>query len=269
MRLYEIKAVPAIGRSVVKTEQDFFNNLDSIRLAIRQTLDDNIIYRGLGTVNIAYLEPGKYSRLPKQNQNYQMLMIDNNPMWARFPKRAQSIIGSNDHRYASTFGEAHVVFPVSNGSDNIAIAPTSDIYDSFDMETPAFNNLVLDLTKWIGGVNLAYNVTWDTLHSALEEVDLNNPFKYPNSSVRLYDIRPHLKTSYHIVETILQRPEPVEQVLFKKLAPTHFSLVSYQDYSNPEHDAEIWFNTPTWVVPSGIWYDWVTDPEKLKLLQGG
>jgi len=90
------------------------------------------IYRGLKIAgNWLFTDPAKGTpRFSKGHiGNYYTLLMDNLPIWKKYPKRSKSIICTNSFSDAATYGDIYVVFPFNNA--NFGVAPAGDIWLGF------------------------------------------------------------------------------------------------------------------------------------------
>ena len=67
-------------------------------------------------------------RVSANAQNYYTLWMDNHPDWAKFPKRSQSFICSEDSDTAFDFGDLFLVIPYDDA--HIEIVPADDLWSA-------------------------------------------------------------------------------------------------------------------------------------------
>jgi hypothetical protein len=106
--------------------------------------DDAPIYRYIENINddFTLVDPRKVTRVSANTKNYYTLLIDNDPIWEKYPKRKHGIVSSLHNSY---FGNDFRVIPLTKYDDilkkyNIkpfsepkwGVCPTTDIWMSID-----------------------------------------------------------------------------------------------------------------------------------------
>ncbi len=90
------------------------------------------MFRGISQgMEYLFIDPksGK-PRKSANTSNYYTLLIDNSPLWKKYPKRSESIICTNSYMYASNYGDVYEIFPYDNSK--IGISPERDFWFSFE-----------------------------------------------------------------------------------------------------------------------------------------
>jgi len=130
------------GRSVkISQEQAFESVKKNCDQAWQAYQNNKLFFRGLKDTNeYLFIDPkqGK-PRESANTKNYYTLLVDNSPYWKKYPKRSQSIIGSNSFSYASKYGSVYEIFPYDNSK--IGVAPKSDFWFSFENTLGTGNSL--------------------------------------------------------------------------------------------------------------------------------
>lgn len=106
------------------------------------------LYRGMPSgSDFRFGDTSIRTRRSKNTENYYTMVMDNDPIWKKFPKRSESFICSTDKSYATDYGKIYLVFPV-NGT-KIGQCPGRDIWDISIKKTgemlDEFNNFILEL----------------------------------------------------------------------------------------------------------------------------
>jgi len=99
-------------------------------------------YRGTesSSASTLYIDPKKFIRSSKQNQNYYTLLMSYDPSWSKYPPRDKSVIATTNIGYAQNYGTPYIVLP-ENGA-TIGIAPSPDIWSSFRTTLGGSHNLM-------------------------------------------------------------------------------------------------------------------------------
>lgn len=109
-------------------------NLDIIRRDCSQILQSGTaIYKGVRNIDpdTVLFNPAAGNRKSKNNANYYTLLIDNLPIWSKFPKRSKSLICTNSLDSALQYGSVYRVLPLNDAK--FGICPTFDIWASFNI----------------------------------------------------------------------------------------------------------------------------------------
>jgi hypothetical protein len=121
-------------RSKQLDEQEAFSLIDKhCKEAVKTYFDGIRIYRGArNKKDYLYIDPKKFIRKSKDNDNYYTLINDNADCWKGYPKRSQSIICTTSISDTLDYGEPYIVFPYDGAK--IGVAPTFDYWSSFTDE---------------------------------------------------------------------------------------------------------------------------------------
>ena len=86
-----------------------------------------------------HIDPSSSTRVSQNTENYYTFILDNSPLWSKYPKRSKSLICTNRKGKALSYGTVYRVFPYDNS--NLAKAPYGDIWDSFTKTFPGYLGL--------------------------------------------------------------------------------------------------------------------------------
>jgi len=143
------------GRSKQLDKQEAFSLIDKhCKEAVKAYFDGKRIYRGArNKKDYLYIDPKKFIRKSKDNDNYYTLINDNADCWKGYPKRSQSIICTTSISDALDYGEPYIVFPYDGAK--IGVAPAFDYWSSFiDELNMNLNDFVLTLKKVFKSLNI-------------------------------------------------------------------------------------------------------------------
>jgi hypothetical protein len=90
------------------------------------------IYRGMPQqCTTGIVDTSTFDRKSANTKNYYTVWMDNDPLWAEYPKRSKSYIASNKHRTSRGFGPLHLLIPKDNV--HVGICSEDDLWISFQM----------------------------------------------------------------------------------------------------------------------------------------
>lgn len=106
------------------------------------------MYRGAGHLSkeassysaVKLYNPKEYKRHSAHTENYYTEIMDNSKYWKDYPHRGNSIVGSTDLGKAKGYGTLYHIIPLEENSI-IAVAPSHDIWDSFDFALDKMSEL--------------------------------------------------------------------------------------------------------------------------------
>ena len=230
MRLFEI-------------EDDLINKYKSeVDFALDKFNTYNIaIYRGSSTYNkadVIYTDPTARTTNRKSAMgigNYYTVWMDNNPQWAEYPKRGKSLICSSNLRFASSYGYAKVVIPLTNCK--IGICPSNDIWKSFNSVYS-----LGDFSDWLYNDVFSHirhdhrNITYDELLQILNQIDISNlklPYNVTSTfKQNMLDDR----SGINMFETVF---DPVNN---------DFKLTDWHTLTSFDHTSEVWLSSPCLLI---------------------
>ena len=145
---------------------------------LENALEGNKIYRGLNNNYFAYyINPKKSTRKSAYvGSNYYTLLMDNLPLWKKYPKRSKSIVCTTDYSKGKAYGTLYLVFP-KDGS-KIGVCPKDDIFYSFPK---LYNNKEFiynmrdwtyhfeDLDFWMS--NKKSDKSWNSMKKLFNKID--------------------------------------------------------------------------------------------------
>lgn len=224
--------------------------------------DRHFMFRGVSKANTPYfhVDPTKYKRTSFSTKNFYTLIIDNSSAWKKYPDRSQSLICTNSRAHTILYGETYAVIPY-DGSD-IAIAPTSDIWNSFDEindmvrdapSLPTLNETLDELSRIIFGQelpdknNFVFKMALDQLGKRI--LDDNIFSDYDLSSSDYGRIIPRVvdkfkksgeKSMYDFLEKLL-RPNENEFRIIKSPPPKQSKVV------------EMWTSSKSLLISADYW----------------
>jgi hypothetical protein len=111
------------------------------------------LYRGKPqSTPFAYLDPKKHTRESKGLNNLYHKIIDEHPIWSKYPSRSHSIIVSGEYDIAENYGSVHLVFPI-NGAE-WGVCEESDFWYSFRKPLGGFT--LADMEGWFYSFSTLY-----------------------------------------------------------------------------------------------------------------
>jgi len=147
------------------TRDWFIENQNRFSQAIANYRYGRIIYRGvLGNNDDIYeVNPQTASRRSRNTANIYTLFVDNDPSWADYPKRSQSLICTSDYQFALGYGHPYVVLFENNSE--IGLCPSNDWWDSFQ-------SMSIELNRYREGRKSVYDMSSlnQTIANSFEEL---------------------------------------------------------------------------------------------------
>jgi len=143
------------SRSRVISEDEAYSIIEkNCKKAIKAYFKDIKMWRGIHNKNpYLYIDPKKFTRKSKDNDNYYTLINDNASCWKDYPKRSQSIVCSTSMRDSQDYGSPYIVLPYDGAK--IGVAPAFDYWSSFIDELDMnLNDFVLTLKKVFKSLNI-------------------------------------------------------------------------------------------------------------------
>lgn len=220
--------------------------LDFMRAHCSEALskDDPVIFRGVAnhTEKPEYhlSKPSNFTRQSKNTSNYYTLIIDNDPAWAKYPKRSKSLICTNRQNvnYTEGFGTAGIVIPV-NGA-KIGQCPEFDFWESFN-ELGEFG------ISNMANFNFLLSKTWEGTgfripHDVSDYKDMKMALEFGNDSLQDPE-EEHSDRLQQVFKTVISGKETLTEFVHRILDPkiNDFTLTNIKNL-NPTDDTarEIW-----------------------------
>lgn len=256
-----LEADTEYNRSKVLTVDEFKAYMPKLELALAKTEQGHKIFRGSpNPYPILYNDPTSYERVSRNTSNELTLLMSHVlPSWQSWPKRSRSLICSNHFGTASSYSRnqgAYIVLPL--GDPDIAIVPGGDLWDSFKMYPPDFNQnfddifrtfrLVVPTAKWPAKIVTPQDMvqvlkTYDAIIQ--KNPDIIETLRDEISGSRLHGIATMLDlvTSGNSISS-----------LDTFLSPTsnEFTKVKYKDFFATGANNEIWFSGPAVLIRSDL-----------------
>ena len=205
-----------------------------------------VIFRGAtptSSVGII-VNPKVEGRASANTTNEYTLLMSNDPLWSKYPKRSESIICSTSEMGSSSYGRLYMVIPPD--SFRFGVVPASDVWYGFEhgisnldfSYMDQFNNALRNMIfKIFPDANLNMINTYEGLKKALEEITYETLKTTSTDRNRLYEfIRNKLKTNpninaYDVVMNEILHPE--KNGFWVLNSNTEFSKL-------PDATSEIW-----------------------------
>lgn len=245
------------------------------------------IYRGIKN-NDDYLtvDPSQFEResIGMKDVSIYQNVIDTSKDWEMFPKRSESIICTNNALKAGDWGTIYEVVPFDNA--NIAVAPKSDIWYSFNLnnENNTSNTSLEDLNRFLIKLPLLINgliINVNTKEDYVKYCEFiqNNLTKlrdlqtsYENDSQATYSLYQKYLSAYkpRFIDTdndinynfLLDNFESIGVVktLEKILSPEKFKLLKYDSqFKLEERPRELWTDSKCILIRQDLVKDLVTN----------
>lgn len=175
------------SRSQELSEEKFKEMLDN--KCKNWSLGNQQIYRGIssGSHPFLYINPKGHDRFKggQDGINYYGIIMDNAEQWSEFPKRSESVIGTNDTSFTIDFAEwdddylnYHIIIPFDNTI--WGITPKDDLWFAYDVDElglrdlAEFNNILnMTIVNIIGVSKINVNTLSD-LKISLSQIDYTN-----------------------------------------------------------------------------------------------
>jgi len=226
-------------------------------------LHENFIYRGADSSEYyQFVDPTKgTARMSKNTRNYYTLLIDNLPIWKKYPKRSHSIVCSTDEYKAGGYGSLFIVFPYNNAK--IGFCQESDIWFSFEKSFNNYNlndfNIILQdlLVASTNEYGRNFDKSWKNLTDVFKESEARiQSFLYDPDESKIDKYR---KESIYYKEGIklfdlIQNGKSYIKVLSNWLNPTKnkFQLKTPKTF-NTKGRKEVWVGSaPSILVKSSL-----------------
>lgn len=129
------------SRANIQTFDDLFAYLDQDCKQYLKACSDKgqfILFRGEALLDHTFslADSTQFVRRSSNTENWYNLWIDNSSQWKNYPKRLSSFICTTSPSVATDYGYFKVVIPLDGAK--MAIAPSGDIWNSFEMTLDKF-----------------------------------------------------------------------------------------------------------------------------------
>lgn len=242
MRLFEISIDDQVKKQKIELNHLDMIDVSKVQIAATKFLQNVSIYKGTRSrlPSIFELDSNKIERKSRNTTNEYTLLLDNLPIWSKFPKRTSAVVSTTSIYTAHTYGSGGKTFIVLPFNDPIiGVCPSTDIWYSF-------NNSGIG---HLDGFNDNLNRVARNLGVELSQTNYNELIH------QLTQIQEMLKsTPLH---------EHDNTLLFKIFDPNHSIVENLSNILNPDQNGfealplsqmmhftnrEIWFNGPAYYV---------------------
>ena len=209
--------------------------------ALKQYKKEHVIYRALDDNNMNnYLltKPTGKKRKSVNTYNHYTLIMNNHPMWKKYPKRQIICSGGNGERaieqISGGFEEVYVVLPYDGAK--IGICPKDDVWDSFFRIQDEGWGCMDDFNDWLYNARGIEDDNWKKFMEQTKDNEMRVA-KHKNSSIWDY---------------ISDKMEPTDN---------HFKVVSISSYNVKKNEnVEVWTDSPC-VLARAFWMDAILDED--------
>jgi hypothetical protein len=237
-------------------------NIDSVEA--KQLIQDHCqiiiknnyyIYRGIPN-NSKYLFGNAVFDPPRKSANtfnFTTLIIDNSPLWAKYPKRSKSYICSTDKLCAETYGTLYRVYPFDGA--NIGICPTRDIWWSFRSTLTGTNCQSLDVLNTVLRRIFLEVLNRDHVDESFVDLktacaDIDAVLAKCNYDFDIFDNKYNMlpETCFTLLNQLTRNRDSLLQELIKILDPiknnfSHIKLTKTKSTPLP-FNKEVWTDSP-------------------------
>jgi len=210
--------------------------------------NNKIFFRGLNKAGeYLFIDPksGK-PRKSANSDNYYTLLVDNSPLWKKYPKRSESIIGTSSYRYATNYGEVYEVFPYDNSK--IGVAPQNDFWFSFSNGLGSGNSLNF-LNFKLKKLFNQYDVTikdnnFNDFKKSLDRLDVELRNDIDNLSILDIVTKTWRIKSESFIDNLNRILDP---------KPNHFEVVTnMNDIPHKGNERELWTDAKCVMIKSAL-----------------
>lgn len=215
------------GRSKTISEKEAYDLLTKNCMeAVKKWKEGKRIYRAVNNnSNFLFIDPSGSLRTSYFTSNHYTLIINNHPMWKKFPKRQIICSGGSGERAMNHgYSPPYYVFPYDGAK--IGVCPADDIWESFE-ELRSFN--IYDLNFFNNLMDSTFNLpddNWNMFEMEAENINVRDEF--PKHALRDY---------FNTLNVSLF--DFITKMLDPKL--NNFKLQKISNYNvNPNENLEVW-----------------------------